>query len=61
MSSDFISFPEPSKEIIRFVSNLLGEEAINAMTVAGISLIIAGFCNLMITNKNAITYQAEEI
>jgi maltose/moltooligosaccharide transporter len=46
---------------INFVSNLLGEEAINAMTVAGISLIIAGFCNLMITNKNAITYQAEEI
>ncbi|APY01363.1 maltose/moltooligosaccharide transporter [Lacinutrix venerupis] len=46
---------------INFVSSLLGEEAINAMTVAGISLIIAGLCNLLITNKNAITYQAEEI
>ncbi|GGG40087.1 MFS transporter [Bizionia arctica] len=46
---------------INFVSGLLGDEAINAMTVAGISLIIAGFCNLLITNKNAITYQAEEI
>jgi len=46
---------------INFVSGLLGEEAINAMTVAGISLIIAGLCNLLITNKNAITYQAEEI
>lgn len=42
---------------INFVSGLLGEKAINAMTVAGISLIIAGLCNLLITNKNAITYQ----
>jgi maltose/moltooligosaccharide transporter len=41
------------------VSSLLGEETINAMTVAGISLIIAGFCNLLITNKNAISYQEE--
>ena len=46
---------------INYVSGLLGEEAINAMTVAGISLIIAGLCNLLITNKNAITYQAEEL
>lgn len=45
---------------INFVSGLLGDEAINAMTVAGISLLIAGFCNLLITNKNAISYQAEE-
>ncbi|WP_104735458.1 MFS transporter [Hanstruepera ponticola] len=46
---------------INYVSGLLGEESINAMTVAGISLIIAGLCNLLITNKNAITYQAEDI
>ncbi|OBX26756.1 maltose/moltooligosaccharide transporter [Gelidibacter algens] len=46
---------------INFVSGLLGDEAINAMTVAGISLLIAGLCNLLITNKNAISYQAEEI
>lgn len=45
---------------INFVSGLLGEEAINAMTVAGISLVIAGLCNLLITNKNAITYQIED-
>ena len=44
---------------INFVSSLLGEESINAMTVAGISLIIAGLCNLLITNKNAISYQPE--
>ncbi|WP_040280690.1 MFS transporter [Psychroserpens damuponensis] len=44
---------------INFVSGLLGEEAINAMTVAGISLIVAGLCNLLITNKQAISYQPE--
>lgn len=42
---------------INYVSNLLGEDAINAMTVAGVSLIIAGLCNLLITNKQAISYQ----
>ncbi len=41
---------------INFAYKLLGEETINAMLVAGISLIIAGFSNLLITNKNAITY-----
>jgi maltose/moltooligosaccharide transporter len=45
---------------INFISGLLGEEAINAMTVAGLSLVIAGLCNLLITNKNAITYQIED-
>ncbi len=44
---------------VNFVSGLLGEEAINAMTVAGISLIIAGLSNFLITNKNAITYHSE--
>jgi len=44
---------------INFISGLLGEEAINAMTVAGASLIIAGLCNLLITNKKAISYQPE--
>jgi maltose/moltooligosaccharide transporter len=46
---------------INFVSGLLGEQAINAMTVAGISLIIAGLCNLLITNKSAISYQPENV
>lgn len=45
---------------INFISGLLGEEAINAMTVAGISLVIAGLFNMLITNKNAITYQIED-
>jgi len=45
---------------INFTYKLLGEETINAMTVAGISLIIAGLCNLLITNPHAITYQPKE-
>ena len=44
---------------INFISGLLGEEAIHAMTVAGISLVIAGLSNLLITNKAAISYQEE--
>jgi maltose/moltooligosaccharide transporter len=44
---------------INYVSSLFGEEAIHAMTVAGISLVIAGFCNLLITNKHAISYQED--
>lgn len=58
----FIVIPQIIAAIggINLVAGLLGEDAINAMTVAGISLIIAGLCNLLITNKNAITYQAEE-
>lgn len=46
---------------INFISNLLGEETINAMIVAGICLIIAGLCNLLITDKHAISYQTEEV
>ncbi len=42
---------------INFLYKLLGEGAINAMTVAGISLILAGLSNLFITNKHAISYQ----
>jgi len=43
---------------INFVSGLLGEETINAMLVAGGSLIIAGLCNFLITDKSAISYQS---
>lgn len=42
---------------VNFFSNLLGEEAINAMIIAGLSLIIASLSNLLITNKHAISYQ----
>jgi maltose/moltooligosaccharide transporter len=44
---------------INFLSNQLGSESINAMLVAGFSLIIAGLCNFLITDKAAIRYQSE--
>ena len=40
---------------INFLYKLIGEEHINAMILAGISLIIAGLCNFFITDKNAIS------
>jgi maltose/moltooligosaccharide transporter len=57
----FIVIPQIIAAIggINYISSLLGKDAINAMLVAGFSLIIAGFSNLLITNKNAITYQAD--
>ncbi len=58
----FIVIPQIIAAIggIVFLSNLFGEEAINAMLVAGTSLIIAGFSNLLITEKTAISYQTNE-
>lgn len=55
----FIVIPQIIASVggINYISGLLGDEAINAMTVAGISLIIAGFCNLLITDTKAISYQ----
>lgn len=40
---------------INYLYKLIGEAHINAMILAGISLIIAGFCNFFITDKNAIS------
>jgi maltose/moltooligosaccharide transporter len=38
---------------------IFGESAINAMLLAGTSLLLAGLSNLLITNPNAITYNAK--
>ena len=40
---------------INYLYKLIGEAHINAMLLAGLSLIIAGLCNLFITDKNAIS------
>lgn len=40
---------------INYLYKLIGEAHINAMLLAGISLIIAGICNLLITDENAIS------
>ncbi|WGH75964.1 MFS transporter [Tenacibaculum tangerinum] len=57
----FIVIPQITAAVggVNFVSNLFGKETINAMMVAGLSLIIAALSNFLITNKNAITYQPE--
>jgi maltose/moltooligosaccharide transporter len=40
---------------VNFLYKQIGEAHINAMILAGISLIIAGLCNFLITDKNAIS------
>lgn len=40
---------------INYLYKLIGEAHINAMLLAGLSLIIAGLCNFFITEKNAIS------
>jgi maltose/moltooligosaccharide transporter len=40
---------------INFLYKLIGEAHINAMILAGLSLVLAGLCNFFITDKNAIS------
>ena len=40
---------------INFLYKLIGPAHINAMLLAGISLLIGGLCNLLITDRNAIS------
>ena len=40
---------------------IFGEDSINAMLLAGGSLVLAGLCNLLITDKKAITYIPEDV
>jgi maltose/moltooligosaccharide transporter len=39
---------------------VFGDQAINAILLAGTSLILAGLSNFLIVNKKAITYSPEE-
>lgn len=52
----FIVLPQISAALggINFLSNLFGNSAIFSMVVAGICLITAGLCNLLINEKKAI-------
>jgi len=43
---------------VNFAASLFGDAAIFALVVAGTSLFISGFCNLLITEKNAVRYHA---
>jgi maltose/moltooligosaccharide transporter len=40
---------------VNYLYKLIGEAHINAMILAGISLILAGLSNLLISDKNAIS------
>jgi maltose/moltooligosaccharide transporter len=53
----FIVIPQIVAAIggINILYKLMGEATINAMILAGISLIIAGLCNFLITDKKAIS------
>ena len=55
----FIVIPQILAAIggVNFTYKLLGDGTSNAMTVAGIALILAGLSNLLITDKNAVSYQ----
>ncbi len=59
----FIVIPQIVAAIggVNFAYKLIGDETIYAMVIAGISLTIAAFCNLLITNKDAITYNPKEV
>ena len=54
----FIVFPQIVAALggANFLSNLLGDASINAMTLAGICLIIAALANILITDKSVISY-----
>ena len=58
----FIVLPQIAAALgaINELSALLGPEAINSMLLAGISLIIAAFSNLLITNPSAIRFNPQE-
>lgn len=54
----FIVLPQIAAALgaINYLSNLMGPQAINTMLLAGISLILAGLSNVLITNPSAISY-----
>ena len=45
---------------INWLTGLMGPEPINAMLLAGISLLIASLTNLWIVNKDAISYRGDD-
>ena len=58
----FIVIPQivAATSLTAIYKGLFGEEPINAMLLAGTSLVIAAASNFLITNKNAVTYIPEE-
>ena len=56
----FIVLPQITAALggVNFVAGLMGDAPIFAIVAAGISLLLSGVCNLLITEKNAIRYHA---
>jgi maltose/moltooligosaccharide transporter len=56
----FIVLPQITAALggVNFVAGLMGDAPIFALVAAGISLLLSGMCNLLITEKNAIRYHA---
>lgn len=56
----FIVLPQITAALggVNFVAGLMGDAPIFALVAAGISLLLSGVCNLLITEKNAIRYHA---
>ncbi len=55
----FIVIPQITAALggINLLYKLFGDNIINTMLLAGVSLVLAGLANLLITNKEAIKYQ----
>ena len=58
----FIVIPQivAATSLTHIYKGLFGEEPINAMLLAGTSLLVAAASNFLITNKNAVTYIPEK-
>jgi maltose/moltooligosaccharide transporter len=58
----FIVLPQITAALggINWLTGLMGPEPINAMLLAGISLLIASLTNLWIVNKDAISYRGDD-
>ena len=58
----FIVIPQivAATSLTTIYRGLFGEEPINAMLLAGTSLIVAAAANFLITNKKAVTYIPED-
>ena len=57
----FIVIPQivAATSLTTIYKGVFGEDPINAMLLAGTSLVIAGLSNFLITNKKAVTYTPE--
>lgn len=58
----FIVIPQivAATSLTAIYQGIFGQEPINAMLLAGSSLVLAGLANFLITNRSAVTYTPQE-